>query len=327
MKTKLIPSVVILSLLFQVGLLAVEQGDDNPAGVAGAFNGSITTAGSYDPYTGNASRQIDDIVVPGSVGAYPLKWTRYWNSHVTYGDSSIGASWRFSYLGYKFFASRNPCTPDGREITDAFGVEEKMGAWNGNSALFLADGGKVVYNQGYYYGSLYNYPVQIIDPYGQITTLSWVTYGYASGHWLLKLDKITEPGGRYLKINWDTTNTYITSVQAFDGVNSQPIQSVTYTWATQTLSMPDGSHPNSFKVLTRADYSDGTFAAYTNVEGNYPVPICTSPYGTDHVYVPLVATADDVRYAGPMRQIAYQYDTTKNKTRIISERNFATGEA
>src|SRR5690348_6473755 len=52
--------------------LCAEMGDDNPTGVAGIYNGQITTAGNYDPYTGNAVRTVDDIVVPGSVGAYPL---------------------------------------------------------------------------------------------------------------------------------------------------------------------------------------------------------------------------------------------------------------
>src|ERR1700737_1085231 len=219
MKTKLVPSIVVLSLFFQVGLLAVEQGNDNPTGVAGAFNGSITTAGSYDPYAGNANRQIDDIVIPGSVGAYPLKGPRYWNSQVRDGQNKMGASWRFSYLGYKDFAF-----PDGRILSGAFGVEEHRGIWNGKQAIFLADGGKVLYDQGYYYSSLMWHPIQIIDPYGQITTLSWVTYGYGSGHPLLKLDKVTEPGGRYLQINWDATNTYISRGQAFEGVNSQPLQ-------------------------------------------------------------------------------------------------------
>lgn len=60
-----------------------EKGDDNPTGVAGIFNGNITTGCPYDAYTGNGHREVDDIVVPGSVGSYPLKWTRYWNSHVT----------------------------------------------------------------------------------------------------------------------------------------------------------------------------------------------------------------------------------------------------
>ena len=40
-----------------------QAGNNNPTGVAGDYNGSITTAGSYDPLTGNASREIEDIVV------------------------------------------------------------------------------------------------------------------------------------------------------------------------------------------------------------------------------------------------------------------------
>jgi len=100
MKIKHFPSIVLLFLLVQTKGFA-EQGDNNPTGVAGVFNGNITTGCSYDPYTENAHRQIDDIIVPGSVGAYPLKWIRYWNSHTTYNDvSGVGASWRFSYIGY-----------------------------------------------------------------------------------------------------------------------------------------------------------------------------------------------------------------------------------
>ncbi len=75
-----------------------ELGDDNPNGVAGDYNGSITTAGHVDPLTGNAKRVIDDITVPGSVGAYPLKWSRYLNTrgigHPAFGG---GGAWNHSY--------------------------------------------------------------------------------------------------------------------------------------------------------------------------------------------------------------------------------------
>jgi RHS repeat-associated protein len=305
--------------------LSVEQGDDNPTGVAGIFNGQITTAGNYDPYTGNAMRVVDDIVVPGSVGAYPLKWTRYFDSHVTFQDNYIGGQWRCSYSSYMSFVSGYACTPDGREylVNDSskYGREEYFDSPYPytTGTLHLGDGGKVVYNGAYNRGI----PVQIIDPHGQITTLSW------TGN---RLDRVTEPGGRYLQITWDSTNSYGTSVQAFDGIagHTTPTQWVNYTWTTQTLTMPDGSHPNSFKVLTRADYSDGSYATYTYIEGSYPIRLCTSPFGTVYGYVPLLATADDARYNGPMRQIAYQYNdggSAGNKTRILSEKNLVTGEA
>lgn len=302
MKMKLIPSIIVLSLIFQVGLLAAEQGDDNPTGVAGAFNGNITTGCSYDPYTGNAMRVIDDIIVPGSVGAYPLKWTRYFNSHVTFLDNKIGGKWRFSFIdcdGYTL--------PDGREVTGDYGVELRADV----QGIHLEDGGKFAVSAG---------NGHITDPYGKVTTA--VTTGSGSS----KTTKITEPGGRYLFVNYNTDGT-IRQVQGFDGVNPQPIQSVTYTWATQTLLMPDGSHPNSFTVLTSAVYNDGTSATYTYTEGSVPVPICTSPFGTDHWYFPLLATTSDVRYSGPMRQIKYQYYSTGNKTRISSERNSVINQA
>lgn len=42
-----------------------QAGNDNPGGVTAEYHGNVTTAGDYDPYTGNARREIDDIVVPG----------------------------------------------------------------------------------------------------------------------------------------------------------------------------------------------------------------------------------------------------------------------
>src|SRR6185295_3045923 len=60
-----------------------QAGNDNPGGVTAEYHGSITTAGYYDPYTGNAKREIDDIVVPGSVGPYPLKYTRTFHTRGT----------------------------------------------------------------------------------------------------------------------------------------------------------------------------------------------------------------------------------------------------
>src|ERR1043165_9441358 len=67
---------VWLGSLFLAPSLFGQAGNNNPGGVTAEFYGSITTAGNYDPWTGNARREIDDIVVPGTIGAYPLKFTR-----------------------------------------------------------------------------------------------------------------------------------------------------------------------------------------------------------------------------------------------------------
>ena len=91
-----------------------EQGQDNPTGVNGVYNGNVTSGGSYDPYTGNAVRVIDDIVVPGTVGSYPLKWTRTFNSRMTYQFNSTGGQWRFSYLNYAY--KNGSCAGSGTRV-------------------------------------------------------------------------------------------------------------------------------------------------------------------------------------------------------------------
>src|SRR5437868_15311503 len=63
------------------------NGNDNPTGVAGDYGGSITTGGGYDLYTGNGKRVIDDIVVSGALGAYPLKWTRFLDTRIGWTNS------------------------------------------------------------------------------------------------------------------------------------------------------------------------------------------------------------------------------------------------
>lgn len=318
MKMKLILSVVVCVFCVQTRALA-EAGDDNPTGVAGSYSGSITTGCSYDAYTGSASRQIDDIVLPGT-GAYPLKWTRYWNSHTNYLDNFVGASWRFSYIDYyytsnwPYYPQYAPAMPDGRTIpAHGYGVEESMGTWNGNPALLLADGGKVVFNLVSGSNNLYQ-PVQLIDPYGQITTI--VTSGSGSG----KTTKITEPGGRYLLVSY--TSGPVSQVQAFDGVSSQPIQSVTYHWSTFTLA--DGTFS---QVLDQVTYSDGTSATYTYTDRTYLGPCVCSPYQRQNAHVAILSTADDVRYTGPMHQIAYNYQPSGNGTRILSENHLVNGQA
>jgi len=84
-----------------VGSARAQMGNDNPTGISGVFNGNVNTAGSYDPYTGNATRSVTDITVAGAVGAYPLAFTRTMNSRYTPGagtwEMGTAGSWRHSY--------------------------------------------------------------------------------------------------------------------------------------------------------------------------------------------------------------------------------------
>jgi YD repeat-containing protein len=151
----------------------------------------------------------------------------------------------------------------------------------------------------------------MIDPYGQVTTITNEVYGTDHGDPQYRISRVTEPGGRYLQIRWsgpfgnfgDPPEGFISQVDAYDGVNSQAIQSVIYHYANYTP--PGGS--NTFTVLDHVDYTDQTHAYYTYAKpGNITLN-----------------SADDVRYtASAMRQIEYHF--TNNK--LTSESNFTTHE-
>jgi RHS repeat-associated protein len=315
----------LLVVSFVIGLSAslflqrtFADGEENPVGVSGIYNGNVLSAGNYDPFTGNAMRIIDDILVPGSVGKYPLKWTRYWNSRT--GRLQWSFSYDYGLDGWGVIAS----FPDGRKIDCSndcpSGVEESMQGWDGQNSpgtIFLADGGKVIFewHQDYisykdvnghtqWTVSTYYIPIQLIDPYGQVTTYIYDILGKdKDGNDIRRRSKIREPGGRYLQLVYDPNDKFLlTGVQAWDGQGNMT-QSVTYTY----------SPLSTFQVLTRVDYSDGTFATYTyEMDG-------ASPPGN----YPRIVTCDDVRY-GPMRQIQYNYGTSHRH--IKSEKNLVTGE-
>ena len=82
--------------------------EENPTGNAGALKPQVQTGGSYDAHSGNATRIVNDLHVPGALGVYGLDFTRYWNStHNDYedsemewprdfGDSGWSHSWRWT---------------------------------------------------------------------------------------------------------------------------------------------------------------------------------------------------------------------------------------
>jgi hypothetical protein len=73
--------------LGSASLLASAVWEANPTGNTGALKGQIQTAGSYDAHSGNATRVVTDLKIPGALGDYGLDFTRYWNSvHNDYDD-------------------------------------------------------------------------------------------------------------------------------------------------------------------------------------------------------------------------------------------------
>ncbi len=114
-------AVTVIVSAFCLSAAAFETPDTDPTadpwGEGGVHKPQVETGGSYDPYTGNATRVVRDFSVPGAVGS-GLHFTRYWNSTdfnfdviTFYGSSSavlqpLGASgWRHSYYwwsGYQY---------------------------------------------------------------------------------------------------------------------------------------------------------------------------------------------------------------------------------
>jgi RHS repeat-associated protein len=333
---------------------SAQVGNDNPTGPSGGFNGSVTTGCSYDPYTGNARRTITDIVVPGSVGAYPLAFTRVANSRgdAVYSSNNQfgeGGNWRHSYAWFlnSTFGLGQPTEydvdfPDGRHVVftpsssdscfrAAAGVRERFLPLDLNTMLaylLLPDGGKVEFTaSAFYSGNVNGYNFQataIIDPYGQRTSM---TYNWDGG-----LNTIQEPGGRWLQITYqnDPWKQYsfsfeynIDHVQSSDGrivqyhYNGGRFVSggPQYTWLTSVVYPADPGMP-------------APTAYYSYQASNVP--------GDDGSYhgIPLLASCDDPMYEGPMKRISYTYATGQNPDgspvaagQIRSENSGATGQA
>jgi RHS repeat-associated protein len=294
-------------------LLALD--DHNPIGVTGAFEGIITTGGAYNVLNHNATRQIDDIVVPGAIGKYGLKMSRYYNSRRESGWSLMGPGWTYEYLWSwdSFYGKAEYPNGNVWESTCAgnpLGVSDWPGQLNGDPTFRLADGGTVVFGAVVVNGTIYHsVATQIIDPYGQPTTITY----YAN---TFQIYRVAEPGGRYLQFNYSPVNgvPMLTEVDAYDGRGNR-IDYVVYHYTSQPTG---GTVVTSAMCLTSVDYSDGQHASYTYRTDN--VPEHQDPCPCSIRTLPLVSGCDDVRYHGPMRRIAYEYPDQGAHGAILRER-------
>jgi YD repeat-containing protein len=286
---------------------------EGPVGVTGIFNGNVATGCSYDPLGHSAHRVIDDIIVPGSIGKYPLKMTRYYNSRQQYyaTPSAIGLSpgWAHEYSWLLWAAGHKVVSPHGNVYDDScggpVGVSE---GWDANGTIWrLADGGKVVFSGGRV--------SDIYDPYGQRTRIAYDANGQRV--------KVTEPGGRclwFIYSNQDPDGTkLLTWVEAYDvdgspGSPTHPTGQRT-DWVNYTYtSVSPGVQGRNKKMLTGVSYSDGTSASYQYCNDN------VIEDQASHKMYPLLRRCDDVRYNGPMRTIWYVYQNNGPHGAILNEK-------
>lgn len=329
----LFPSLgIALWLVASLPELRGQAANNNPTGPTGQFNGNVTTAGSYDPYTGNMTRAVTDLVVAGAVGEYGLSYSRTWNSRADLNGWRHSFSWSIQPVNRLPAGEPIPYTvsfPDGR--VETFGPPSLGGAWRaapgtrerfkpllGNLCyLLLPDGGRVEFSAigtsetecGPPFGCTtyysYSFTVQaIIDPYGLRTTYTRNPDGTL---------RIKEPAGRWIQLAFTPAGD-VDSVQASDG------RVVDYIYTTQT----PGTVP--YTLLTSVQYPP-------NVSGGAR-PVATYTYVQPNVGSangrPILKTCDDPMYAGPMKTIFYTYASGNNPNgtpavygQILSEKRSA----
>lgn len=292
-----------------------QVGNDNPDGASGIFNGQAGGCG-YDPYTGNATRSITDISVAGAVGAYPLalvrtansrapsttevfSWSGGWNHNYNWilEDSPLGSIQpklytvdlpdgrveKFRAVTWDTYYRVRP-GPDTPAQTTSSGVRERfVPLSNGYCYLILPDGGKVEFAAAQHQsGSQYWYKYHvtaIYDPYGLKTTIDSEVVGPRS---LRRITKVTEPAGRYLQFTYLSANgPKILKVTASDGRTVQYYYACCNNWALDHVV-----YCGNASWTAKYQYCN------SNVGQNLP---------------PLLWTADDPMYAGPMKRIAYDY--------------------
>jgi RHS repeat-associated protein len=181
----------------------------------------------------------------------------------------------------------------------------------GRVYLLLPDGGKVewtflkVGSDGTGY-TTYNYTLsQIIDPFGRVTTVA------------VQPDQsviVTEPAGRWLRMYYkhpaaaegNSSDWVVYQVTASDG------RAVYYNYTANIA----GTHQYVYTTLTSVNYSWDS-----NLTSTY-----TYQTNNDNAnQTPLLSTAIDPLYTGPMWRIAYKYITPSNTSGQIQSENYFDG--
>lgn len=273
----------------------------------------------FDPYTGNEHREVKDLEIWGGVGEMPLVWTRYGNSRVGNFKLTFGAAhyWNHNFQysmydaglssqhqkevvihfpegGSNVFAEskRNPglwlSTP---------GIDNRLFQEGSNFYLQKPNGfryrfEKLIDNSGGVYYQLQDFR----DSYQNLYVLTYDSPQY--------LKRVTEPGGRYFDIIYDTINL----VKVIKKVITNDGRSVEYNYDIFKDSI------TSWVRLIQVNYGDSTHAIYT-----YSQREAGSRPRLEH--------AIDPRYSGADVNMIFIYNDSADISGFIKEeRNGVSGE-
>lgn len=269
----------------------------------------------FNPYSGNVHREVRDLEVWGGVGDEQLVWMRYGNSYPTSitRDYGQGHAWNSSYKYTLLEKQRNS---QGQTPMVLFSPEGSDDLFLNNTILpnvWVAQGPVskriIQYGTNYYLQNEkgFRYRFEKIypaagPPYFQLQDFvdshqNLYTLTYNANR---KLTRVTEPAGRYLRIDYQTLNgeEVIAQVSTRDG------RSVVYNYSDTVIS---GFHLQT--RLTSVQYGDGTKARY--IYNSFLDNAC------EHVI--------DPRYEGAATNVRYTYSPV-NSGVVYQEKNGVTGE-
>jgi RHS repeat-associated protein len=342
---------IVMAVAMLPCLALAQSGNDNPTGIAGIFNGNVTTGGSYDPYTGNVTRSITDILVPGSLGTYPLALVRAANSRYTPGLASEfgeAGGWRHSYqwsIDDQYMVTPGTSNPLPQSYTVNFpdGRREVFRSSSSDSMMRASPGTRERFQRPT--GSGNNYCYVVLPDGGKIWFQMLIDRVYPDAN---------DPGAR----------TYSTFTFTFLGIIDpyQQVTTITYpSDGSMTITEPGGRWLKLFygnstigkneTVLWRVNASDGRRVEYSYIEFTTPGGVkytilwvafyfpesqgstyewATYEYQNDTVDPdgrPLLKTCVDPMFGGPMWRIAYEFQTNGVYGQIRSERYYSASNS
>lgn len=321
------------------------QTTDDPFGPAGAIKPRVETAGSYDPNSGNVTRSVTDLHVPGALG-YGLDYTRHYNSVSnipvsTYGEVGTWShSWQWkaeldSVINFCDNCSYNKWVtytikityPDGRVQTFKFNHYDNEVPNPEIPIPYPAELGKGK-TEGDFLGNIPtdgdNFDLfradgstvhfdgawqatKMTDPHGLTTTLT-----YASN-----LLTVTGPDARSLRIiygnvgsdcvNLTACSQVVSAVESGSGAGLQRVEYDYTEFLFNTAFLT--TLPQYRHPLIAARYVspvDATGASTAPAAYHY-TPYLNNVTIGKYAFGPLLDDANDPRFDGPMTHIKYVY--------------------